>query len=65
MILEDHLDGCSGPKVGDPDLGAIAFDDLRDGASIVVFWYDSNASPVECHKMSEVVKVNDKRFLPM
>ena len=43
----------------------IAFDDLRDGASIVVFWYDSNASPVECHKMSEVVKVNDKRFLPM
>ena len=29
MILEDHLDGCSGPKVGDPDLSAIAFDDLR------------------------------------
>ena len=29
MTLEDHLDGCSGPKVGDPDLSAIAFDDLR------------------------------------
>ena len=29
MILEDHVHGCSGPTVGDPDLSAIAFDDLH------------------------------------
>ena len=47
----------------------IAFDDLRDGASIVVFWYDSNASPVEfnkpCVTPDIMGQVNDKRFLPM
>ena len=29
MILEDHVHGCSGPTVGDPDLATIAADDLH------------------------------------